>query len=149
MRLATTALLTLVLAFTTAANPAYALEPDAPQQLISPEEAMVIMLRQRLDSTPKNLDKFARAERKEIGQFYTTGTNRLVWVDRNGLTSQARRAIVEIRNADEWGMQADTFELPGPDALGNSELSASQLVDLELKITAAIAKYARYARGGG
>ncbi len=55
------------------------------------------------------------------------------------------KTIKEIRSADDWGLDASAFSLPGNPAAG---ARPETLADAELKLSAAVLKYARHARGG-
>jgi len=69
----------------------------------------------------------------------------LVWVTAAGLTPRARHAMAEIAKADDWGLQAGAFELP---ALPPGATGLPALADAEIKLSLAVLKYARFARGG-
>jgi L,D-transpeptidase YcbB len=125
-----------------------ALEPDPPAALISPEEAMSITIRQRLSEIPKKLPPMELAERQGLANYYARDNARPVWVDKNGVSEQARRAISEIRNAPQWGLKLSDFDLPTDGALARTDLTVRQRIDLELRISTAIVRYARFASGG-
>ena len=67
-----------------------------------------------------------------------------VWIKDGSFTSAAKSAIDELKKADDWGLEAKAFNVsdlasaPSTDAQG----------DAELKLTLAVLKYARFARGG-
>jgi murein L,D-transpeptidase YcbB/YkuD len=68
-----------------------------------------------------------------------------LWITEMGFSAKAQTALFEIEKADEWGLDASSFELPLAAALpGTPEAQALA----ELKLDLAILKYARYARGG-
>lgn len=140
--------------------PASAVEPDAPERLITAEEAVLITIRNRLrEDMPRGgrltqLEKGDATDREGLARFYATlsdhipGGPRPLWVSDEGLTERARDAAVEISKADEWGLDPDAFSLPQSDFGANGRLTARELVDLEMKMSLAILKYVRYARGG-
>ena len=68
-----------------------------------------------------------------------------LWVTDMGFSARGQAAIFEIAKADDWGLQASSFELPDAGALPASK-DAEALA--ELKLDLAILKYARFARGG-
>lgn len=131
-----------------ASMPARALEPDPPALLISPQEAIAISIRKRLANTPRNLDERALEERRGLARFYSREGARPVWVSENGITDQARRALSELRDANDWGLDVKDFDIPSQADLERTSLSVSELIDAELRISLAIVKYARYAGGG-
>jgi murein L,D-transpeptidase YcbB/YkuD len=64
-------------------------------------------------------------------------------VTADGFTPRAEHAMAEIAKADDWGLDAQAFELP---QLGDKSQAA--LADAEVKLSLAVLKYARFARGG-
>jgi murein L,D-transpeptidase YcbB/YkuD len=149
----------LVLALSLAA-PAAAVEPDAPERLISAEEAVLISIRSRLaELEPKRreLTQFEKGDaidREGLADFYAKlsnhvpGATRPLWVTAEGLTERARSAAVEISKAGDWGLDANAFAIPQSDFSRDGRLTASELLDLEMKTSLAILKYVRFARGG-
>ena len=101
------------LALFMAFSPAQAVEPQAPEKLITAEEAVLIAIRSRLTNVkvprrPTQLEKGAAIDRAGLAKFYASlgeqadgnlDTGRPLWVTETGLTDQARAAIQEIRNA--------------------------------------------------
>jgi L,D-transpeptidase YcbB len=87
----------------------------------------------------------AREDVSGMTAFYNQTKGQPVWTSRDGLTAKAQSAIGEIRGADDWGLDASAFALPG-----NPEPGAAPevLADAELKLSLAVLKYARHARGG-
>jgi L,D-transpeptidase YcbB len=148
MRVITGFLTFCALSAALAATPARALEPDPPTQLITPQEAMAIAIRRRLDDIPQQLDKAAANERRALAQFYAQEGSRPIWVTEVGTTDQARRALAEIAQAEQWGLKADDFDLPSEAELARTNISIQQLIEAEFKISLAIVKYARIASGG-
>ncbi len=77
--------------------------------------------------------------------YYNEIKGQPIWTSKDGFTPNARKAIKEIRGADDWGLDASAFQLPAnPDAGAAPEA----LADAEIKLSLAVLKYARYARGG-
>lgn len=148
MRAALSLFSVLYVSATLVAAPAMALEPDPPQALISPEEAVIISLRMRLDDQPRGLDKASQDERRALAQFYTTEAKRPVWVTADGLTPRAQKVIAEIGRAAQWGLDPADFDLPTLTNDAGSKLTTQELINAELKMSLAAAKYARYASGG-
>jgi L,D-transpeptidase YcbB len=68
-----------------------------------------------------------------------------VWVTDMGLTAKGQAVLFEIEKAKDWGLEPAQFALPSADALPTNE-EAQALA--ELKLSLAILKYARHARGG-
>lgn len=142
--------------------PAQAVEPQAPEKLISAEEAVLIAIRSRLTNIkvprkPTQTEKGAAIDRSGLAKFYATlgekadadgEAGRPLWVNRTGLTDQARAALREVNNSAEWGFSPDHFDMPEHAFSGSEPLTARELIDLEMRTSLAILKYARFARGG-
>ncbi len=153
------ALMAAVLAATT---PALSIEPQAPEQLITAEEAVLIAIRSRLTNVklparPTQFEKGAAIDRAGLAKFYATLSEQSdagqarkgpLWVSRTGLTEQARAALREIGNAAEWGLNPRDFDVPEHASSADTPLTAGELVRLEMQTSLAILKYARFARGG-
>jgi murein L,D-transpeptidase YcbB/YkuD len=77
--------------------------------------------------------------------FYRAPNGQLLWVTESGLSDKGRAVIAEIRRADDWGLRTSDFALP---QLPAGDLSPEAQADAESKLTLAVLKYARYARGG-
>jgi murein L,D-transpeptidase YcbB/YkuD len=66
-----------------------------------------------------------------------------VWIDRAGLNPRGGLVLAEIALAEDWGLKAASFELP---LIGEATIEA--LAEAEVKLSLAVLKYARHARGG-
>lgn len=137
--------LTLVLAV-----PALAVEPDAPDRLIGAEEGVTILVRQALTGEDRGLAAQDKDDRAALAQFYVDNAGHLLWVGKTGLTLRSAALITEIKRADDWGLAAKDFDLPDMvvAAEGAAELPAASLAEAERKLSLAVLKYARLARGG-
>lgn len=139
-----------------------AVEPQAPEKLITAEEAVLIAIRSRLTNAkvakrPTQTEKGAAIDRAGLAKFYATlgeqadqgaEAGRPLWVNGTGLTEQARAALREVNNSAEWGFSPDHFDMPEHAFNGTEALSSRALVQLEMKTSLTILKYARFARGG-
>ncbi|HEU4380838.1 MAG TPA: L,D-transpeptidase family protein [Hyphomicrobiaceae bacterium] len=110
------------------------------------EEAhpVIVLVRQRL-ATP--LAKGSAGEREDyaaLASFYAEGNGQPVWTSRSGLTQRAKDGIAELRKADDWGLRAADYEVPVLDSAASFEM----LADAEIRISLAVMKYGRHARGG-
>ena len=77
--------------------------------------------------------------------YYTDNKGEAIWVSKEGFNHKAQKAIHEIRNGNEWGLDASAFQLPSnPGASASLEVRA----EAEIKLSLAVLKYARHARGG-
>ena len=77
--------------------------------------------------------------------YYTEKKGEAIWLSKEGFNHKAQKAIHEIRNANEWGLDASAFQLPSnPGSSAHLEAQA----EAEIKLSLAVLKYARHARGG-
>ena len=77
--------------------------------------------------------------------YYTENKGEAIWLSKEGFNHKAQKAIHEIRNANEWGLDASAFQIPSnPGASAHLEAQA----EAEIKLSLAVLKYARHARGG-
>jgi murein L,D-transpeptidase YcbB/YkuD len=114
----------------------------APTPPVVEPDPLVAQVRQQLGAA--KLPGVAAADRAGAVAFYgeTTAT---IWVTTDGFTPRARDAMAEIAKADDWGLAARSFELPSADL---ADRSLAALADVEIKLSLAVLKYARHARGG-
>ncbi|MGI9384417.1 MAG: peptidoglycan-binding protein, partial [Methyloligellaceae bacterium] len=148
MRLLTGIAFGLVLS-TALATPATAIEPDAPDQLLTRLDAVGIEVQKRLAAPFRNVADGKKREHGALVAFYTEHEHELVWVDEMGPTEKARQVIAELKRAGDYGLNAEDYSLPqlGEDGAETS-YQTQQLAEIELKISRAALAYARHARGG-
>ncbi len=113
--------------------------PPAPVVEVDPLVAQV----RQLAAAPARGNVIA-ADRTAVAEFYGDRTA-TVWVTADGFTARARHAMAEIAKADDWGLEARAFDLP---QLAPGDTSLAALAGAEVKLSLAVLKYARYARGG-
>ena len=121
---------------------AAAMLPEA--EAIGETDPMVAAVRQRLASMPPPHSAADRADNAALVAFYARRRDP-VWTSKDGLTARARQAIGEIGRADDWGLKASAFDLP---TLPEFPASPEAFADSEIKLSVAVLKYARQARGG-
>ena len=76
--------------------------------------------------------------------YYAANPDRPLWLESGKLSIRAQAAIAEIGRADDWGLTAGAFALPALEA-GND---APAQAEAEARLSLAVLKYARHARGG-
>lgn len=127
----------------------HAVEPDAPEKLISRIDATSFEVQKRLALPFKKANKRQKSQRGALVEFYTDHASELIWVDENGLTDKSRSVIAEIQKAAEYGLNPADYALPKEDqSAKDGQLPSVRLADLELKMSRAVMTYARDARGG-
>jgi murein L,D-transpeptidase YcbB/YkuD len=100
-----------------------------------------------LAKLPAKLSDADKQDATALAAFYEGRKDEPLWVDKTAPTSKAALLIAEIKKAGEWGLDPKDFDLPEAGA-GGSALSRAQLADVEMGLSLAALKYARYARGG-
>ena len=107
-----------------------------------PPSPTLIMLRKAL---PKPGSRDNADDLAAMTAFYNAPAGALIWVTESGLSDKARAVIDEVRRADDWGLRSSDFTLP---ELTAAQASPQAAAEAEIKLTLAVLKYARYARGG-
>ena len=108
-----------------------------------PVDPVIAAVRSKLDGpgAPKVVD----ADLEALKALYGERDEDLLWVSGDSLTPKAKSLIATIRDADDWGLDADAYAVPSPgDTLSTDEARA----DAELALSAAVLKYARHAQTG-
>ena len=107
-----------------------------------PEPVAAQILAQLAKAGGKSTD---RDDAAGLTAFYTENKGKPIWVTAAGFSPKAHKAIHEIRNANDWGLDASAFQLPAN--LG-AQATPEAAAGAELKLSLAVLKYARHARGG-
>ena len=132
-----------------AAAPAGAVEPEAPEQLITRLDAVGYEVMKRLESSFHATTDYVKNEHGALVEYYSDHDNVPVWVDRHGLTDKARAIMKEIAKADDYGLNADDYPLPELERAPEGErIPVAKLADAEVMISHAALAYVRDARGG-
>jgi murein L,D-transpeptidase YcbB/YkuD len=125
--------------------PAFAAEPDGPEELVNRSEAIRISVQDQVGAVPMK----DTAEQIALAEYYSVADRKLLWVGEDGLSARGKAVVNEILKADDYGLRASDYKLP--DLAGfdrNAPDAVTKLADAELKISAAVIEYARDARGG-
>jgi L,D-transpeptidase YcbB len=107
-------------------------------------DPIVLAVRQRLANLPTARDGGEQADYAALKAFYAQWAGPL-WLANGVVTPRAEQAILEINQADSWGLKASAFDLP---KLGAPATDVEALAEAEIKLSFAVLKYARAARGG-
>ena len=119
---------------------------EAPPESAPMGEAdpIVVAVRERLADMRAPREVGERDDLAAIKAFYAARA-RAVWMLKAEFSARAQEAILEIGQADAWGLKASAFDLPKP-AEPNANVEA--LAESEIKLSLAVLSYARQARGG-
>ncbi len=87
----------------------------------------------------------SKDERLALQQTYGSVHAAPIWVADKSVTPRATLLAAELARADDWGLKASDFDLSG---INTSDATVEKLAEIELKLSVAVLKYARHARGG-
>lgn len=124
-------------------TPAPAAEAPPPPPVPSDPQGAAIAA--RLTDHGPLLPRLTTKEREAIQAFYALGAFKPVWIVDGAYTPAARAAAARLAAAGEDGLVASAYPVP---VLGTQALTEAQVAEAELKLSAAVALYARDARGG-
>ncbi len=117
-------------------------KPDAPAASATPAveqvSPLVGAIRKQLAET-----RGGGADVAALSAFYAKRTDPL-WIGEAGLNDSGVHVKAEIAKADDWGLDAKQFELP----VSQIDRDPRQLAAAEIRLSLAVLKYARHARGG-
>ncbi len=125
---------------------ALAIEPDAPEKLISADEAIGIHARRLVEERRGPAADADKHRLAALTGFYADRESRPIWIARGVLSLGAKATIGEIRRADDWGLKASAFQLRRTNV--TSSASTQELAAAEIALSLAVLKYAHDARGG-
>ena len=120
-------------------------EAETPAVAAEPLPAHPIVAEIRLKLKDPALRQGAAEDLVALESFYGERTEPPLWITTVGFSSRAQAVIAEIQKARDWGLPAEAFDLPPAADLPAS--TEAQAVD-EIKLSLAMLKYARFARGG-
>ena len=109
------------------------------------DQPVVEEIRRRLSAGGGRSAAADPADRAALAAHYESPSALVAWTDASGFTANARLALDELRNGDNWGLKASSFDLP---MLAPGAPSTDARADAEIKLGLAILKYARHARAG-
>lgn len=104
----------------------------------------VVINARLLLNEPKVIKSTNKADLEALQIFYEE-RSKPTWVTKSGLNEKGRAVIDELKNADDWGLKRSDFDLPD---LTKRVGQGDTLADAEIKVSRAILRYVRYARGG-
>lgn len=94
------------------------------------------------------LRDFDKTDRDALQKFYTARLNQSLWTNLQGFNAAAQNLIAEIKAADDWGLSAADYKIPGLTKIGGGEFRDEDLADAEIKLSLVAMQYANHARGG-
>lgn len=121
---------------------------------VEPSDPQSAALYRRLTDTAPLLARLTGKEREAIRAFYALGAFKPVWIADGAYTAAAKAAAARLAAAGEDGLDARAYPVPTLPAAPKPDDAASQtaflaaVAEADLKLSAAVALYARDARGG-
>lgn len=138
--------MTLGLAVAMPVGQALAIEPDAPERLITAEEAVGIQARRILVDREGPAAQADKSDVEALVSFYAGRDSKPLWISGDKLSLKAQAVAAEIARAGDWGLDAKAFDLSGTDIKAGA--SPADLAKAETTLSLAVLKYANHARGG-
>ena len=121
-------------------TPAVAEAPAPPQANALPIDGVRAKLQDsalRKDAHPDDL--------AALDAFYAERTDPALWMSETALSEAGQAVMDELGKADDWGLTAASLKIP---AVPGSSASADELAAVEIALSLAVLRYARYAKGG-
>lgn len=134
-----------------ATGPALAVEPGAPEQLITRLDVIGVEVQKRLSAgfRAETETEYEQNDHGAMVEFYSDkGLHKPIWVTTDGLSPKAERLIRELRRADDFGLKSADYALPKLPAAGDGKLAPEELAMAEVALSSAALHYVRDARGG-
>lgn len=130
----------------TSALPAGAVEPDAPDELLSKDAALTGLLREELSETRKIRSQNIRDQYLD---YYTNREFRPLWIEKNALVKKAKQLASEVKKANDYGLLATDYALPDLSIFDDpKEVSLKQMAETEVALSVIAVNYSRHAKGG-
>lgn len=115
---------------------------------VSTDGKLFLPLRRYFDTRAAVVLKdFDEQDRAALVQFYDARMGEALWVNKTGFNAAAASMIEEFKSANDWGLSAEDFKVPGLTRIGEGEFSDDDLSEAEIKLSLTAMEYARHARG--
>lgn len=138
-------LLAAVLTSLASSSPLLAAEPDGPDMLITVEDALEHQLINKIKTTIRGKTDYDRKIQTGLKAFYIKHGRKPIWLNENGLTPKAKRAIAAIKNGHRYAVNVKDIQFPSQELIKGSP---EQQADAELMISRAILTYTKRSKGG-
>jgi murein L,D-transpeptidase YcbB/YkuD len=114
-------------------------KPEVPKELYI-ADAIRLELRNPILRNGAHSDDLAAVE-----TFYDEYNGPALWITKSGISPGGKAVLSEVTDATDWALEPAEFVVPPSDY---QPTSATDQAAVEIAISLAILKYARYARGG-
>ena len=112
MKLLKRAVFGLILS-TALATPGFAIEPDAPERLITRLDAIGVEVQKQLATSFRSEATHQKRERGALVEFYSEADTGPIWVGETRLNDKAAKLIAELGRADQYGLNPKDYDLKG------------------------------------
>jgi murein L,D-transpeptidase YcbB/YkuD len=137
------------LTLTAFSAPVAAVEPGAPERLISRVDAVGAKMQQQLSAKFRKASKSEKELRGALVEYYFEHGNQPIWIDGNGLNSKAVAVIEEFKRAESYGLKSRDYEVPLAEGVKSARGDkVKRLAEVELEMSRAVLTYASHARMG-
>ncbi|MCB8822393.1 L,D-transpeptidase family protein [Microvirga rosea] len=122
--------------------------PDSAAALAAAQKdwlRVAVEARLSADLTLREL-RLRQSDRESLSAYYAKAEYPLAWIRDGAFTPAAQAAVARIKAADEDGL--DPADYPIPDLRLPKSAPPAQWAETDLKLSAAVIRYARDARGG-
>ncbi|WP_375408102.1 murein L,D-transpeptidase [uncultured Methylobacterium sp.] len=126
-----------------ASETAGAAQATAP--LAPPSDPLGAAVAARLTDPAPLLARLTTKDREAMQAFYALGAFKPVWIVEGAFTPAAKAVIARLAQAGEDGLDPSAYPVP---VLGTAKLTDAEVAQADLKLSSAVALYARDARGG-
>ncbi len=122
--------------------------PDAAPVTALMQQDVLRMMTEGLlaDDAAMRQMRLSKKERESLSAYYAQAERPLAWVQDGAWTPAARAVVERLKAADEDGLVPADYPLP--DFALRKDAPSRQWAEADLKLSAAVVRYARDARGG-
>lgn len=122
---------------------------SAAPKIIADDHLVYLPVADYIRSNAKKLLVGTNADdRQALTQFYDERVGSTLWVDKNGLTPEAKNLIAGLKDADSWGLNSADYKIPELKPIAAGDYSQDDLTAVETQLSLDALEYARDARGG-
>ncbi|MGD9805851.1 MAG: murein L,D-transpeptidase [Hyphomicrobiaceae bacterium] len=125
--------------------------PTEPQAAATTEavQSLTIDVSAALARIP-DLKKIDKRDREGVAAAYKVREGRPLWMTEKGANAVALKLAAEIAKAGDWGLDSSAFDVPALTVTRSDapDLTLEALADIDVRLSLATLKYARFARGG-
>jgi murein L,D-transpeptidase YcbB/YkuD len=118
---------------------------QVPPPLSPPSDPLGAAVAARLTDPAPLLARLTTKDREAMQAFYALGAFKPVWIIEGAFSPAAKAVMARLAQAGEDGLDPSAYPVP---VLGTAKLTDIEIAQADLKLSSAVALYARDARGG-